>query len=509
MRGGGRQSSLFATPALIGAVTVLIVIVAVVLAYNANKGLPFVPTYNLTAELPGGANLVAGNDVRVGGFRVGLVEKLRPGYDRETGRSIALVDMKLEKKVEPLPVDTSVFVRPRSNLGLKYVELTVGNSSRTYDPGATIPIANARKPIELDEFFSTFNRKMRQNQQTSLEGFGNALAGRGQSINQAIEELVPFFTHLTPVMTTLSDPRTRLNRFFVELNRFSGQIAPVAQTYATLFTNMATTFEALSRDEEALRQTIERSPPTLDAGIRSFPVQRPFLADSERLFRHLEPAAAEFERSLPTFTDAIRTGQPVLRKAPALSRRTQEVFEALIDLTENPNTLLGLRDLTTTVRVLRPLLRYFAPYQTVCNYWVYYWTGIGEHVSEPVRGGTLQRSALKSDNRTQDNRLSSSESDRPADVPSNLDPKTARDPEGNPLIRLQRQAYLPAIDAQGNADCQIGQSGSIHGPFITGSRYEPSENAAMGGGSHVIRDSNFPWLSGPTYQGVRNLSDVP
>ncbi len=157
----------------------------------------------------------------------------------------------------------------------------------------------------------------------------------------------------------------------------------------------------------------------------------------------------------------------------------------------------------------RRLLRYVAPYQTVCNYWNYYWTGLGEHVSEPVRGGTLQRSVLKSDNRTQDNRLSSAEADRPADVPENMDPRTARDPEGNPLVAVHRLAYYPAIDAQGNADCQVGQLGYVHGPLSTGNRYPPSTDPTQGGGSHVVRDGNFPWLSGPTYHGLKNLRDVP
>ena len=41
-----RGSSLAGSPLLIGAITTLIVIVAVFLSYNANNGLPFVPTYN-------------------------------------------------------------------------------------------------------------------------------------------------------------------------------------------------------------------------------------------------------------------------------------------------------------------------------------------------------------------------------------------------------------------------------------------------------------------------------
>ncbi len=66
------------SPVLVGALTVLVVIVAVFLSYNANKGLPFVPTYDLNADLPNAAQLVAGNEVRIGGFRVGVVDTITP-----------------------------------------------------------------------------------------------------------------------------------------------------------------------------------------------------------------------------------------------------------------------------------------------------------------------------------------------------------------------------------------------------------------------------------------------
>jgi virulence factor Mce-like protein len=503
-----RSVSVLGTPSLIGSVTVLIAIVAVFLAYNANKGLPFVPTFNVSAELPGGANLVEGNDVRVGGFQVGLVSQIRPGVEPGTNRSIAIVDMKLDKTIEPLAKDTHLFVRPRSNLGLKYIEMTPGRSSERLEPGDTIPIEQTKEPIEIDEFFSTFNLKMRNAQKGALTGFGNALTGRGPSINRTIESLVPFVTHLEPVMRNLSSPRTQLGRFVRESRRLSGQLAPVASTYAALFGNMATTFEALGRDEGALRSTIERGPPTLEQGIRSLPPQRPFLADAEVLFRELRPTAVEFETTLPTVADALRTGRPVLRKAPALYDRTEDVFASLEELVENPDTLRGLQDLTQTVQAVAPLVGYVAPYQTVCNYWNYYFTGFGEHVSEPYRFGTIQRVNLKSDNRTQDNRFSSSDADRPADVPDNVDPQTAKDPEGNPLTVARRTAYFPAIDEQGNADCQVGQAGFLDGPLATGSPYPPSNDPAQLGGSHVVFDSDFPGSRGPTFKGLNSLREV-
>src|ERR1700756_158535 len=96
-RGRGSTATVVASPVLVGAVTVLILIVGVYLAYNANKGLPFVPTYDLKAVVPNGQKLIAGNEIRLGGFRVGVVEDMRPVLKTVNGktRALALIDMKL------------------------------------------------------------------------------------------------------------------------------------------------------------------------------------------------------------------------------------------------------------------------------------------------------------------------------------------------------------------------------------------------------------------------------
>ena len=58
-------SILAGSPVLVGAVTVIVTMVAVFLSYNANEGLPFVPTYDLTANVPNANGLVRGNEVRM------------------------------------------------------------------------------------------------------------------------------------------------------------------------------------------------------------------------------------------------------------------------------------------------------------------------------------------------------------------------------------------------------------------------------------------------------------
>ena len=76
------QAALTASPVLVGAVTILVTIVAVFLSYNANSGLPFVPTYDLKANLPNAAQLVKGFEVRIGGARVGFLSKIEPRGSR-------------------------------------------------------------------------------------------------------------------------------------------------------------------------------------------------------------------------------------------------------------------------------------------------------------------------------------------------------------------------------------------------------------------------------------------
>src|ERR687886_2622764 len=313
MTRGRGAASLVASPVLVGAVTTLIVIVSVFLAYNANQGLPFVPTYNLKAELPGGANLVPGNEVRIGGFRVGIVDKIGPGTKVFNGRprSIAVVRMKLDKSSQPLPRDTTVIVRPRSALGLKYIQLTPGKSKKGFRDGDTIPLKAATAPVEFDDLLNTFDEKTRQNSQDALNGFGEAFAGRGPDVNEAILGLAPFFRYLAPVMANLSDPSTQLDEFFKQIGRASAQVAPVARVQAELFSNMADTFEAIGRDPNALRATIEKGPPTEDVSIHSFRIQRPFLADFADLPRRLRPAARVLPTALPGLNKPFRIGTPV------------------------------------------------------------------------------------------------------------------------------------------------------------------------------------------------------
>jgi virulence factor Mce-like protein len=364
-----RGTSVAANPVLIGAVTVLVVIVAVFLAYNANNGLPFVPTYTLNAQVPDAANLVTGNEVRIGGDRVGIISAIDPVVHRNGAVTAKLV-LHLNTSVKPLPADSTVIVRPRSSLGLKYLQITRGHSSQGLKDDATIALRNATPaPVQFDEFFNMFDKPTRAANQTNLREFGDALAGRGNDLNATISDFVPLTENIVPVMQNLADPSTGLGRFFAALERTAGQAAPVAAQQGSLFRSLSMTFDAFAAIARPyLQDTISGGPAALDTAIRSFPIQRPFLANTAGFFRELQPGIAALRRSAPALASAFTVGTTTLKRASSLNTRFEHTLSSIQAFAQDPQVPLGIRGLLGTVQALSPTVANLAGAQLTCNY---------------------------------------------------------------------------------------------------------------------------------------------
>jgi virulence factor Mce-like protein len=385
-------SSIAGNPVLIGAATTLVIIVAVFLSYNANAGLPFVPTYQLGVDSPSAANLVRGNDVRIGGARAGILERIE-ARRRPDGTSYARLTLKLDKAVQPLPDDTRVIIRPRSALGLKYIELTPGRSKRSFADGDTIPLAaSLPAPVEFDEFLNTFDERTREASRRNLDGFGTALAGRGASLNQAIGDFRPLLANIVPVARNLSSSRTDLRGFVQALGRAAAEVAPVAEQQASLFRNLDTTFSGLAQVARPfIQDSITTGPPALDEAIRAFPRQRPFLRNTEAFFAELRPGARALRGAAPDLSSALRTGTPALSRSTGLNQRLETVFTSLSRFGKDPQARAGVRRLSETVMSLRPTLDYLAPAQTRCNYVTLLLRNAASLLSEGDANGTWQR----------------------------------------------------------------------------------------------------------------------
>jgi ABC-type transporter Mla subunit MlaD len=371
MRNRGGIQGVASSPVIVGAVTVLVVIVAVFLAYNANNGLPFVSTYDLKARVPNADALVKGNEVRIGGSRVGVVRGVRPVEDPEnSGNFVAELDLQLDKGAEPIPANSTMIIRPKSPLGLKYLQIVPGDSAKGLAAGETIPLSAARpEPVDIDQFFDMFDEKTREAIKQNQAGFGNAFAGRGPQFNAAFGALRRLVESGQPVLRTIVAPGTNFGGFWRALEELSATVAPVAETQASMFVALDRTFAAFARvSRPFIQETISKGPPTLDAVTADLPTLRPFFDDSARFFTALKPGAKALGETSPTIDAALRAGIPALNRTPALYAQLTPTAEALVAFQEAPGVFNGLDLLIDTNNLLDPAIKFIAPAQTTCNY---------------------------------------------------------------------------------------------------------------------------------------------
>ena len=412
MNGRKRVQSLAASPVMVGAVTVLVATVAVFLAYQANTGLPFVPTYRVSVLVPNADTVVPNNEVRIGGVQVGTVEGVEAvqngsstgststGTDEEVtyatgeaGTYSARLDLKLNRSVAPLPVDSTVLIRAKSALGLKYVEITPGESREGYPEGATIPLSQARpEPVDIDQVFNTFDEPTREAIQVQLKNFGDGLAGRGGDINATIGNLVPLTESLPRAMGNLASTDTHLDRFVRAIAAASAEAGPVGEQQAQAFVGLDKTFQALADvSRPYIQEAISEGPATEDVTIETMPRIRPFLTDTARLFANLRPGMAALRRAGPSISQAIVKGIPALQGAPAFNALLPGLSAEVLNLSNDATARTGLDSLIGASDYLESLVTFVGPAQSTCNYATLLFRNVADLASTGDSLGSLLR----------------------------------------------------------------------------------------------------------------------
>ncbi|MCW3016182.1 MAG: hypothetical protein JWO02_3274 [Solirubrobacterales bacterium] len=367
-RRNSSTSDLFSNPILVGSMILAIGLIGIVLSYRANKGLPFVPAYEIKVQVPDAAELiVGGSEVRIGGARVGLVTDVQAMPGRNGKPAYAELTLALEKAQEPIAADSFVKVRPRSILGAKYLDLEPGRSARGVPAGGTLPLTQGRPIVELDEAFNVFDDQTSRGLQSTIIALGDAFAGRGQDMNDGIVATRRLLPPLQRVLTTVVAPQTELGRFVRGTASAFGALAPVSPTLVRLLDSGAVTLRALDASAPALADTIKELPRTEIEATAGLVKLRPVLADAASIARAIRPGTAVLPLATVRLRDALRAGTPVLKRTPAFADRLGTTMATLGTLSRDPNAPASVKQLITTVTTLKTTLDTLLPAQVQCN----------------------------------------------------------------------------------------------------------------------------------------------
>ena len=285
------------------------------LAIGLGLEVPGKAGWALSANFAAAEGLVTQADVSVAGVKVGRVVGIRHASDGGT-----VVDMRIDDDIS-LRKDVQAIVRPKSQLGEKYV-LLVRNRQSTAPAapdGYMIPRAQTGSAVEIDSILQQMDPQARAAFTTTLRQLGVAVDGQAGNVNQSLPPLADTAANFRPLAQTAEARQQNIDRILTDLNTIMLALADEQDSLGQIVDSGNTAFGAMARRDQDLAGTIQQA----DALFTSL----------DTTFADLTPAdRASLEKAPPT----IQTGRNLLSLTnPDLDRLLPELLLAQVNYPSN------------------------------------------------------------------------------------------------------------------------------------------------------------------------------
>jgi ABC-type transporter Mla subunit MlaD len=326
--------------------------------------------YRVRAVFMNAFSVIAGEDVKIAGVKVGKVESLDVTPDHK-----AAVVLRIDRPgFDDFRQDAECTIRPQSLIGEKFVECTPTQPRpenaqpapklRKIERGEgkgeyLLPVSQTSKPVDLDLVNNTLRLPYRQRLTIILNELGTGLAGRGGDLRLAIRNANPALKETDKVLRILADQ----NRTLANLARDSDVIlAPLARDrarVANFVTQAKITSQATAERSNDLEQDIAKLPaflreltPTMQSlgafAGQATPVFTDLGKEAPSINRFIEELGPFSAAGIPAFQSlgaAADVGGPALTKSKPIITDVGQLASNAKPLTNNLASLLtSLKD---------------------------------------------------------------------------------------------------------------------------------------------------------------------
>jgi phospholipid/cholesterol/gamma-HCH transport system substrate-binding protein len=236
----------------------------------------FGPKADYAAVFTDATGLVAGDDVRIAGVRVGKVTDVRvagtDGEDRERAR----VEFRIDREVV-LTQGTAAMIRYRNLIGQRYLALTQEQGGADTLPiGSTIGVDRTTPALDLTVLFNGFkplfaalnpkdvNRlafeiiQVLQGEGGTIEHLLASTASLTSTLADRDEVIGRTITNLNEVLATVSERSGQLDELIVQLQRLVSGLAADREAVGASLTNIADLADSTAGLVEEARPPVQQ-----------------------------------------------------------------------------------------------------------------------------------------------------------------------------------------------------------------------------------------------------------
>ncbi len=343
--------------AVLGALIAVVAVVAILLLSGGGGA-----QYKLIFQNAG--QLVKGDDVQIGGRRVGGVSDILL-----TNNNQAEVVVTVDSPYAPLHQGTTATIRLTSLSGVanRYIALSPGpNNAPQIPAGGQLGVEKTTSVVDLDQIFDTLDARTRKGLQEFIQGSATQYEGQGSNVSQSAKYFNPFLSSTDQLVKEIDLDQTTLERAIVAGASVTGAIAQRAPQLTSLVSNLNTAMGAIASQNASLSQALGVLPDTLRQGNSTFVDLRSTLDDLQPLLVASKPAAAVLPRFFSQLTPLLNAATPDFQLFSKLVHQPGSFNDATDAVQHLPQLLkVGGPALSSSITAMRegqPVIDFLRPY---------------------------------------------------------------------------------------------------------------------------------------------------
>lgn len=277
-------------------------------------------------------NVIAGQQVRSGGEKIGEVEKL---HAIRGGRA-ARIELQIDDTAWPLPRATKMELRWGGTIAYndRYIEVRRGTPDNGTIPerGVLAP-GHFTVPVEFDELLTTFTPALRRDMKAMLDHGGAAFRESERPLRRSLESAPAAVGEVGAVLADFEARSADLDTLVRSADSVFDAMHRADPGMGRLVSGAAATFRAVASRASALRAALDETPRTLAAARATLARADGTLVAAGRLTDRLGPGVTELRRLSAPLTGLLRSVRqvgPDARATLVVSRRAAPDLDALV-----------------------------------------------------------------------------------------------------------------------------------------------------------------------------------